>query len=152
ALSPSDAVAVVFDEPCDLPPLVTDEGKLSPILRNFIANALKFTERGEVRVSARCAPDGRVAFTVAVSGLGIAVEDQERIFEELSQVERPLQRKAIGTGLGLPLSRRLAELLGGEVTLTSTPGHGPTFRVIIPAVWTPPAAAADAPSIEVQHA
>ena len=90
----------------------TDEGKVSQILRNLISNALKFTERGEVRVSA-AVTDARVrsSFTVADTGIGIAPEDQPRIFEEFTQLEHRLQRQVRGTGLGLPLSRRLAELL-----------------------------------------
>ena len=84
-----------------MPPLHTDEGKLSQILRNFISNALKFTERGEVRVSRRgWAGRRRCAFAVADTGIGIAPEDQERIFEEFTQVDSALQRKAKGTGLG----------------------------------------------------
>jgi signal transduction histidine kinase len=153
-LTPSDRVTLVLDDPVDIPPLTTDEGKLSQILRNFIANALKFTERGEVRVSAAMADGDEVVFAVADTGIGIAPEDQERIFEEFSQLESALQRKATGAGLGLPLSRKLAELLGGRVALTSTPGVGSTFSVTIPAVYTPPGRASDpgVHAIEVEHA
>ena len=114
----------------DCPPLDTDEGKVSQILRNFISNALKFTERGEVRVSARGA-DRRHASSsrVADTGIGIAPEDQERIFEEFAQVERTVQRRVKGTGLGLPLSRQLAELLGGRVARPERAGgRGPPSR------------------------
>ncbi|HET9039689.1 MAG TPA: ATP-binding protein [Gemmatimonadales bacterium] len=154
ALAPSDRVTLVLDEPVDVPPLTTDEGKLSQILRNFIANALKFTERGEVRVSAALADDDKVVFAVADTGIGIAPEDQERIFEEFSQLESALQRKATGAGLGLPLSRKLAELLGGGVALTSTPGVGSTFRVTIPAVYVPTGrpSGQGLHAIEVEHA
>ena len=111
-----------------------DEGKISQILRNFISNALKFTERGEVRVSARAL--GRTARAVAISvadtGIGIAPEDQDRIFEEFGQVEHAVQRRVKGTGLGLALSRRLAELLGGGITLESAPGIGSTFSLELP--------------------
>ena len=115
ALAPSDTVAIVLDDPVDLPPLYTDEGKLSQILRNFIGNAVKFTEAGEIRVRATADGDGQVTFAVTDTGIGIAPADQEKIFEEFSQIESALQRKATGAGLGLPLSRKLAELLGGEV-------------------------------------
>jgi signal transduction histidine kinase len=143
-LATSDAVALVIEDPIDLPPFLTDEGKLSQILRNFIANALKFTEHGEVRVSAAPEAGGRVTFTVADTGIGIAPGDQERIFEEFSQLESALQRRATGAGLGLPLSRKLAELLGGEVSLTSAPGVGSTFWVTIPVVLPgAPAAASE---------
>lgn len=125
-------VALVFDEPSEIPPLNSDDGKIAQILRNFISNALKFTERGEVRVSARMVDKESVEFAVSDTGIGIAPEDQERIFEEFAQVEGPLQRAVKGTGLGLPLSRKLAELLGGSVTVESTPGLGSTFRLIVP--------------------
>jgi signal transduction histidine kinase len=151
---PDSAVALLFEDPGELPPLMTDEGKLSQILRNFIANALKFTEQGEVRISATTAANGRVTFAISDTGIGIAPEDQERIFEEFSQLESPLQRKSIGSGLGLPLSRRLAELLGGSVAVSSTPGAGSSFCVTIPAHYLHPARVSnsDLRAVETQHA
>lgn len=140
-------VELVFEDAHHLPPLRTDEGKVAQILRNFISNALKFTERGEVRVSARVAgPDGRIAFHVRDTGIGIAPADIPRVFEEFSQIHGPLQRRAKGTGLGLPLSRKLAELLGGEITVESAPGAGSTFILTIPAVWPADGAGTGAPS------
>jgi CheY-like chemotaxis protein len=116
----------------------TDEAKVSQILRNFISNALKFTEHGEVRVTARVEGD-RVLLAVADTGIGIDAKDRERIFQDFAQVESPLQRKYKGTGLGLPLSRKLAHLLHGEVTLESEVGLGSTFTLNIPMQWeTPP--------------
>ena len=132
----SDAVALVFEEAGHLPALDTDEGKLSQILRNFISNALKFTEQGEVRVSAS-EQDGLMMFAVADTGIGIPPEHQERVFEEFSQVENPLQRRALGTGLGLPLSRKLAQLLGGHVSLWSEVGRGSVFSVTVPMYYVP---------------
>lgn len=130
------SVNLIFEDPENLPPLSTDEAKVSQILRNFISNALKFTERGEVRVSARLTPEGDdVIFSVSDTGIGIAEEDTAAIFEEFSQIESPLQRNNKGTGLGLPLSRKLAELLGGEVAVESTLGVGSTFSARIPAVY-----------------
>ncbi|HYC36085.1 MAG TPA: ATP-binding protein [Usitatibacter sp.] len=127
------SVDLVFDDAAGLPPLITDETKVSQILRNFISNALKFTEHGTVRVSAALHADGRsVVFSVADTGIGIAPEDQEMIFEEFTQVPSHLQRKVRGTGLGLPLCRRLAGLLGGEVSVRSAPGEGSTFFARIP--------------------
>ena len=127
------SVNLVFDEPAAIPPMLTDEGKVSQILRNFISNALKFTERGEVRVSANLSPDGRhVIFSVADTGIGIAPEHQAIIFQEFAQLDSAVQRKVRGTGLGLPLSKKLAELLGGSVTVASEPGIGSTFSAIIP--------------------
>ena len=129
----SESVSLVFEPAIELPPLYTDEGKVSQILRNLISNALKFTEHGEVRVSADLAADGRSAtFAVADTGIGIAPEDQERIFQEFGQLDNRVQRKVRGTGLGLPLSRKLAELLGGTLTVTSAPGVGSTFYARIP--------------------
>ena len=136
-LATSDDVQLVFDEVGHLPPLFTDEGKLSQILRNFIGNALKFTERGEVRVRA-AVEGGMITFAVADTGIGIAPEHQDRIFEEFFQIESVLQRRVTGAGLGLPLSRRLAELLGGHVGLTSEPEQGSTFQVTVPIQYTPP--------------
>jgi signal transduction histidine kinase/DNA-binding response OmpR family regulator len=132
----SEHVQLVFDEIEDVPTMFTDEGKVSQILRNFISNALKFTEQGEVRVSAVLSGSGEaVVFSVADTGIGIAPEDQERIFEEFSQVESPVQRRVQGTGLGLPLSRRFARLLGGDVSVESVPHVGSTFRATIPLVY-----------------
>src|SRR5262249_9661911 len=116
----------------------TDESKVSQILRNFISNALKFTERGEVRVSARLRPDDMIAMSVRDTGMGIAAHDHERIFQEFTQVDSPVQRRVKGTGLGLPLCRRLAELLGGTVTVESALGQGSTFTVIVPRLYTEP--------------
>jgi signal transduction histidine kinase/DNA-binding response OmpR family regulator len=126
-------VRLVFDEP-DLPlELYNDEGKVSQILRNFISNAIKFTERGEVRVSATLNKDGRsVCFAVADTGIGISCEYQETIFEEFTQIPSPLQARVTGTGLGLPLCRRLARLLGGEVSVTSEVGVGSVFTANLP--------------------
>ena len=134
----NESVALVFDEPEGLPPLQTDEAKVSQILRNFISNALKFTERGEVRVRAEPADGGRaVAFSVVDTGIGIAPEDQDRVFQEFTQIDSPVQRKVRGTGLGLPLCRKLTELLGGRVSVDSTPGVGSTFTAVVPVAYAP---------------
>jgi signal transduction histidine kinase/CheY-like chemotaxis protein len=125
-------VDLVFEEPEDAE-LETDHGKVAQIMRNLISNALKFTERGEVRVTARRTGD-HLALSVADTGIGIAEEHFDRIFEEFGQIEGPLQQKRKGTGLGLPLSERLAELLDGKLTLQSRVGHGSTFTLTIPLV------------------
>ncbi|MGH7907687.1 MAG: ATP-binding protein, partial [Candidatus Binataceae bacterium] len=126
---------LVFENPGVLV-MRTDEAKVSQILRNFLSNAIKFTERGEIRVSAKLADDGNaVVFAVADTGIGIAHEDQQRIFDEFAQVEGPAQKKVKGTGLGLPLARKLAELLGGSVTVVSAPGAGSTFSAAIPLAY-----------------
>jgi signal transduction histidine kinase/CheY-like chemotaxis protein len=124
----SENVELVFEEPQGLPTMYTDETKVSQILRNFISNALKFTERGSVTVEARASEDGEhVTFAVRDTGIGIALEDREMIFEEFTQVPNALQRRVKGTGLGLPLCRKLATLLGGEVFVESEPGQGSAF-------------------------
>lgn len=129
----ADTVSLVFEDAAGLPAMHTDESKVSQIVRNFISNALKFTERGSVTVRADLVHGGdAIAFSVTDTGIGIAPEDQEMIFEEFTQVPNALQRKVKGTGLGLPLCRRLASLLGGEVSVTSRPGAGSTFAAVIP--------------------
>src|SRR6185503_2300200 len=126
----NQSVALHFEMPDDVPPIYSDESKISQILRNFISNALKYTERGEVSVSARLTPQrDAVEFAVADTGIGIPEQDIERVFDEFVQIENPLQRRVKGTGLGLPLSRRLAELLGGTISVQSTLGVGSTFSV-----------------------
>ncbi len=146
------SVSLVFDEPVDLPTMQTDEGKVSQILRNFISNALKFTEKGEVRVAASLDRDRReVVFTVADTGIGVATDDLSRIFEEFVQIEHPLQKAVKGTGLGLPLAKRLAELLGGRVWVNSELGAGSTFSAAIPIVFEPRRAAEELPfSLETE--
>jgi signal transduction histidine kinase/CheY-like chemotaxis protein len=133
-----NSVNLVFDDPVGLPLLRTDESKVSQVLRNFISNALKYTERGQVLVSARMQDAATVVFAVADTGVGIAPEDQERIFEEWVQVDNPLQRRVRGTGLGLPLSRKLAELLGGRIWVESQPGIGSTFYAAFPIAYAGP--------------
>jgi signal transduction histidine kinase/CheY-like chemotaxis protein len=136
-------VPLYFDEPPEMPPLVTDESKLSQILRNFISNALKFTEQGEVRVSVAAGDDDTVIFSVTDTGIGLAPEHLTYIFEEFTQIDSPLQRRYKGTGLGLPLAKRLASLLGGQVSACSSMGGGSTFTATIPRVFVPPAEAPD---------
>ena len=129
----AQTVNLVFEEVQELPLLYSDESKVSQVLRNFISNALKFTERGEIRVRATMNQENRtVTFAVADTGIGIAPEDQARIFEEFTQIENPVQRKVKGTGLGLPLCRKLAGLLGGQVEVVSQVGIGSTFSLTIP--------------------
>ena len=127
-------VQLVFEDPVDVPDLYTDEAKVAQILRNFISNAMKFTEAGEIRVSAVYDPVAdTVSITVADTGIGIAPEDQARIFEQFVQVDSARQRKVKGTGLGLPLSRKLANLLRGGITMQSTVGTGSKFTLTIAA-------------------
>ena len=136
-LTEDGSVALMFNEPPGGLKMNTDEGKLSQILRNFISNALKFTERGEIVVRAEALQDeGLVRFSVSDTGLGIDSEHLEIIFEEFGQVANHLQAKTKGTGLGLSLCRNLATLLNGSVSVESTPGKGSVFCVTIPVVYT----------------
>jgi signal transduction histidine kinase/CheY-like chemotaxis protein len=147
----SEHVQLVFEAPDPNLLLHSDEGKVSQILRNFISNAIKFTERGEVRVSAVRSADGStVSFSVADTGIGISLEDQARIFEEFTQVANKLQGRVKGTGLGLPLCRRLARLLQGEISVTSSVGAGSTFTATIPVLFVEDQAPAAAARADVQ--
>lgn len=126
-------VGLVFEEPESVIRLYTDHGKLSQILRNFISNALKFTVQGSVRISAVLNEDATVTFAVADTGIGIATEAHASLFQDFVQVDSPLQKRLRGTGLGLSLSKRLAELLGGAVGFSSELGEGSVFWVTLPA-------------------
>jgi signal transduction histidine kinase len=137
-------VELVFEPSGVQAPLLSDEGKISQILRNFISNALKFTEQGSVLVYAAHDPEAdTIAFAVADTGIGISHENLQLIFEEFSQIEHPLQRRSKGTGLGLPLCRKLAELLGGRVDVASTVGVGSTFTLTLPRTLAPTSPAFD---------
>jgi CheY-like chemotaxis protein len=132
-LMATEAVRLVFEDPSGLPGLFTDEAKVAQILRNLLSNAIKFTEQGEVRVSAAMdAYREAIVFSVTDTGVGIRGEDQETIFQEFVQIRGPGQKKVKGTGLGLPLSRKLAELLGGSLSCKSIPAEGSTFIATIP--------------------
>jgi signal transduction histidine kinase len=125
-------VSLVFEEPKSTSRLYTDDKKLSQILRNFISNALKFTTTGEVRVAAVQNGDESITFSVTDTGIGIAPEYHHAIFHDFAQLDSPIQKRLRGTGLGLSLSKRLAELLGGSVGLNSRLGEGSTFSVTVP--------------------
>ena len=131
-LASNPSVELVFQLPEINFELNTDEGKVTQILRNFMTNALKFTEQGQVCLSAIRQQTGRVRFEVSDTGIGIAPENLQLIFEEFSQIENPRQRIYKGTGLGLPLCQKLAMLLKGEIAVTSVPGIGSTFSLELP--------------------
>jgi signal transduction histidine kinase len=116
----------------DIPPIEQDTGKLRQILSNLLSNAIKFTPEGG-RVSLRAEPSGNdLALIVSDTGVGIAPEDQEAVFDKFRQAANPLTREHDGTGLGLSIVRELAKLLGGDVTLKSELGRGSTFTVRLP--------------------
>jgi signal transduction histidine kinase/CheY-like chemotaxis protein len=125
---------LIFEDADTIPPIFTDEGKVSQVLRNLISNAIKFTEAGEIVVKAKVSDDrSTIIFSVSDTGIGIDEKYQQFIFEEFTQVDSALQKHLRGTGLGLPLSKKLVNLLGGDVWLKSTPGIGSDFSFFIPA-------------------
>ena len=124
----SDSVSLVFEEPVGVGSVYSDDKKLTQILRNFIANALKFTSRGEVRVTAGVTNEKFVTFAVSDTGIGIAPEYLGAIFHDFVQVDAPIQKRLRGAGLGLSLSRKLAQVLGGDVAVQSVVGVGRRFR------------------------
>ncbi|SDS38786.1 Signal transduction histidine kinase [Halopseudomonas sabulinigri] len=128
----SESVDLVFEEPVGITRLFTDDKKLAQILRNFISNALKFTLRGEVRVSAQLVGENEVRFAVSDTGIGIPEELHGQLFEDFVQIDSPLQKRLRGTGLGLSLCKRYAELLGGSVGVESNPTVGSTFYLVMP--------------------
>jgi signal transduction histidine kinase len=134
----SSAVSLVFEEPDNVPKIYSDDRRLSQILRNFISNALKFTRQGEVRVSARTLGPDQIEFAVTDTGVGIAAEHLPSLFADFVQLDTRLQRRLRGTGLGLSLSRKLAEMLGGRVGVESEPGVGSRFWAIIPVAYNGP--------------
>jgi len=125
------SVELVFQDTSPLPLLYTDDKKLAQILRNFISNALKFTPQGRVVVSASLQGEN-VCFKVRDTGIGIPEHMQAALFEDFVQVDSPLQKRYRGTGLGLALCRRFAELLGGSVGVHSVVGQGSEFHVLLP--------------------
>ena len=134
-LADNNSVDLVFSEGANLPPMRTDEGKVSQILRNFISNAIKFTPQGEIKICAELRGSGSVLFEVTDTGIGIPPEHLETVFQEFSQIENPLQERYRGTGLGLPLCKKMALLLGGKVWVKSELGRGSSFFVELPIVY-----------------
>ena len=111
--------------------IVTDGGKVRQILLNLLSNAIKFTDDGEIIVRSEH-DDTSITLSVEDTGIGIAPENLENIFDPFWQVEQRSTRRAGGTGLGLSVSRSLARLLGGDVTVQSTPKGGSSFKLSLP--------------------
>jgi signal transduction histidine kinase len=131
ALAAEKRLALEVDVPPDLPRGRGDERRLTQVLMNLVSNAIKFTESGSVSIRAKL-EDGSFALAVSDTGVGIAAQDRERIFEEFQQVDSSSTRKKGGTGLGLAIAKRIVELHGGRIWVESTPGAGSTFAFTLP--------------------
>jgi PAS domain S-box-containing protein len=126
-------ILVVVEAGCGVAGVVSDGDRLRQVVFNFLSNAIKFShEGGEVRL--RALPEGRDHYRLEVEdfGLGIAEEDQSRLFNEFVQLDQDSNKKHAGTGLGLSLSKKIVELLGGQVGLRSRPGSGSAFFAVLP--------------------
>jgi len=138
-----------IDISANVPPAIeTDPQRVEQVLKNLLSNAFKFTETGLVKLTISRAGDDQLAFAVSDTGVGIAEEQQRRVFEAFHQADSTISRKYGGTGLGLSISRQLARLLGGSIDLKSQQGRGSTFTVMIPVVYDP----AKVSSREVENA
>jgi CheY-like chemotaxis protein/signal transduction histidine kinase/CHASE3 domain sensor protein len=124
--------------------------RLEQVLKNLLSNAFKFTEAGQVGLSIRLTGGGRVAFSVTDTGIGIAEQQQQSVFEAFHQADSTISRKYGGTGLGLSISRQLVRLLGGSIDLKSSPGQGSTFTITVPVSYDPAKVAPREPTAGVQ--
>lgn len=129
-------VEIVVEEAPVLPMMVSDKRKVARLIGALLGNAYKFTDRGRVHVSVK-ARDGRAIYAVSDTGCGISVDAQRFVFEEFRQEDGSPTRKYGGSGLGLAIARRLAQLLGGDITLSSEQGKGSTFVAELPLVLKP---------------
>lgn len=119
------------DIPAHFPLIIADEGRITQVLHNLVANAIKFTEEGEVHVRGKETQE-EVIISVEDTGIGISAEHQLKIFQAFEQADGSIQRQYAGTGLGLTISRQLVELHGGNLSVSSTPGNGSVFSFSIP--------------------
>ena len=126
---------LVVEAPDDLGTLTVDPMRLRQILLNLLSNACKFTKEGEVRLRASRVSNGRhwIELSVSDTGIGMTAEQQAKLFEEFSQADSTTAQRFGGTGLGLAITRKLARMMGGDVTVTSEPGKGSVFTVRLPA-------------------
>jgi signal transduction histidine kinase len=120
--------------PDDLGSLTVDPMRLRQVLFNLLSNACKFTKEGEVKLKVRRLVDGRdwIELAVADSGIGMTPAQQAKLFEEFTQADATTAQRFGGTGLGLAITRKLARMMGGDVTVTSEPGKGSVFTVCLP--------------------
>jgi signal transduction histidine kinase len=131
ALAAEKKLAFEVDVPPDLPRGRGDERRLTQVLMNLVSNGIKFTDAGTVSLRAHV-EDGNFLVAVSDTGVGIAAEDQKRVFEEFQQVDSSSTRRKGGTGLGLAIARRIVELHGGRIWVESTLGRGTTFYFTLP--------------------
>jgi signal transduction histidine kinase len=126
---------LVVEAPQDVGPLTADSLRLKQILLNLLSNACKFTKEGEIALRARKVVDGHawIELAVADTGIGLTAEQQAKLFQDFTQADSLTARRYGGTGLGLALSRKLARMMGGDVTVASEPGKGSVFTVRMPA-------------------
>ena len=125
---------LVVEAPDNLGALTVDPMRLRQILLNLLSNACKFTKEGEVRLQARKVADGRdwIELSVSDTGIGMTPEQQAKLFEEFTQADATTAQRFGGTGLGLAITRKLARMMGGDVTVASEPGNGSVFTVRLP--------------------
>ncbi len=131
SLAAEKKLALKVTVPPDLPRGRGDERRIAQVLLNLVGNAIKFTEVGEVRIQAQAA-DGAFLVSVADTGTGIALGDQQKIFEEFQQIDNSITKTKGGTGLGLAIAKRIIEMHGGRIWVESTPGQGSTFSFTVP--------------------
>jgi signal transduction histidine kinase len=127
-------IKLELDVAPQLDTIVADERKVKQVVVNLLANAVKFTPDGGTITLRAARENGEVKLAIHDTGIGIAAEDQERIFEEFQQAGTQTEKSREGTGLGLTLSKRMVELHGGTISVRSTPGKGSTFTVALPLV------------------
>jgi signal transduction histidine kinase/ActR/RegA family two-component response regulator len=126
-------LALTVNYSTEVPQLITgDPVRIRQILLNLASNAIKFTERGSVRIEVSRPDVAHIQMSVSDTGIGISPEQLARLFERFTQADSSTTRRYGGTGLGLAISRRLAKLMGGEISVTSSPGHGSTFSFVLP--------------------
>src|SRR5262249_19164424 len=125
---------LALDAPGDLGTVTVDPMRLRQILFNLLSNACKFTKEGEVKLQARTFVDGCdwIEVTVSDSGIGMTSEQQAKLFQEFAQADATTAQRFGGTGLGLAITRKLARMMGGDVTVTSEHGKGSVFTVRLP--------------------
>ena len=127
----ADSVSIVRNIPSNIPPLNTDREKLREVIINLLGNAVKFTDLGEIKISAY-QENGDFRLAVADTGIGIDQADMNRIFEEFDRGKLTSAAGYRGTGLGLAIVKRLVNLLGGSIAVESVAGKGSTFTVTLP--------------------